>query len=175
MTPLIGTRNFTRAEALKASGGYIPPELEGNAQKTLELLQAFRDILQKPIIITSLYRSPAKNAGTEGSAKDSQHLRADAADFNVVGMTNHDAAAKLLEAEKAGKLPPYHQLISYDKTNHLHAGRGQTRQKLVNTGRGYVTMTLAYMKKAKPAISVGLVLLAVGVFFFLLSRRSQSR
>ncbi len=159
---LIGTRNFTRAEALKASGGYIPPALEDNAQKTLELLQAVRDVLGKPIIVTSLYRSPAHNANVEGSAHNSQHLKADAADFNVVGMSNHEAAAKLL----AANLPPYHQLISYDTTNHLHVGRGATRQNLVKTATGYVTMTVEYMKKAKPGISIAVVALVLGVFFF---------
>jgi zinc D-Ala-D-Ala carboxypeptidase len=169
---LIGTRNFTRSEALKASGGFIPSELEDNAQKTLELLQAFRDILGKPILVTSLYRSPLHNAEVEGSADHSQHMKADAADFNVIGMTNHEAATKLL----AAKLPAYHQLISYDKTNHLHVGRGSTRQNLVKTATGYVTMTVEYMKKAKPAISaVAIALVAVGIFFFLttLSRRKR--
>lgn len=166
MTALVGTKNFTRSEALKASGGKIPAEYEANAQQTLELLQSVRDILGKPIIITSLYRSPSHNAEVEGSAHNSQHMKADAADFNVVGMKNHEAAAKLMQAEQSKDLPAYHQLISYDKTNHLHIGRGSTRQKLVKTADGYVTMTLAYLKKAKPGISVAVLLLVLGVFFF---------
>jgi hypothetical protein len=164
---LTGTKNFTRAEALRASGGFIPVEYENNAQQTLQWLQAARDYLGKPIIITSLYRSPKRNAATEGSADDSQHLKAEGADFVVQGMTNHEAAAKLMQAEKEGRLPPYHQLITYNKTNHLHYGRGTDRQKLVNTGSGYVVMTLAYLKKAKP-VSIGILLMivAAGVFFF---------
>lgn len=166
MTVLIGTRNFTRSEALKASGGFIPLEKEANAQATLELLQSVRDILGKPILITSLYRSPEHNKTVPGHADGSQHLEADAADVNVVGMTNHEAAQKLMQAEKEGRMPAYHQLISYDETNHLHVGRGKARQKLVKTPTGYVAMTVAYLKKAKPGISIAVLLFVIGVFFF---------
>jgi Peptidase M15 len=170
--PLTGTKNFTVAEALKASGGSIPLQFQGNAQATLELLQSFRDLLGRPILITSLYRSPEHNAAVPGHADNSQHMTADAADFDVVGMTDEQAAWTLWQAELAGRLPPYRQLIVYAGDNHVHVGRGDGRQKLVKlagTDSGYQTLTLDYLKAhlgTVASISAGAIVLAILAFFF---------
>ncbi len=159
---LTGTKNFSVGEALAASGGSIPPEYQANAQATLELLQAFRDILGRPIFITSLWRSAAHNLAVPGHADDSQHLVADGADFNVLGMTDEQAVLRLWEAEQAGQLPPYHQLIVYAGDNHVHVGRGSDRKKLVKlTSGNYATLTLDYLKQ-HVATSIAITTLLVG-------------
>jgi hypothetical protein len=137
---LRATRNFSVAEALGASGGYIPPELENNAQAVLEWFQAARDWLGLPILITSLYRSPEHNASVSGAANDSQHMRALGADFVVVGLTNHDALARLLDGVEAGAIPTYHQLITYTTDHHVHVGLSgdgwpADEQELLKTAR----------------------------------------
>lgn len=48
-----------------------------------EKLQKMRDILGVPIIITSPYRCPARNAATPGAASDSYHMKGMAADIIV--------------------------------------------------------------------------------------------
>lgn len=144
---LTGTPNFSVAEALRASDGYIPPELQDNAQSVLEWLQAARDAIAEsagvahPIIITSLYRSPEHNATVAGHANDSQHMRALGADFDVLGMTNHEATARILAASAAGLLPGFHQVITYTTDHHVHVGiAGESwpddRQALLETAVG---------------------------------------
>jgi uncharacterized protein YcbK (DUF882 family) len=48
-------------------------------------LQKVRNIIKKPIIITSAYRSKAYNAAIGGAPK-SQHLTASAVDSHAIGM-----------------------------------------------------------------------------------------
>jgi zinc D-Ala-D-Ala carboxypeptidase len=54
--------------------------------QALDKLQALRDRLGKPLILTSAYRSPEHNKRV-GGAKNSRHMQGDA--FDVM-MTNHD-------------------------------------------------------------------------------------
>ena len=54
--------------------------------EALDKLQALRDRLGKPLILTSAYRSPEHNKRV-GGAKNSRHMQGDA--FDVM-MTNHD-------------------------------------------------------------------------------------
>lgn len=145
---LTGTQNFSVAEAIRASGGSIPDELQANAQAVLEWLQAARDAIGgHPILVTSLYRSEAHNAAVPGHASNSQHLRALAADFDVLGISNHQAVALLLNAAAAGELPGYHQIITYTTDHHVHVGLvgeewGDDRQALLETAVGqYATLT----------------------------------
>ncbi len=152
-TPLVGTKNFPVQEALDASGGSIPSLYRANAQQVLEFLQAVRDYItqrtgrEHPITITSLYRTAEHNAGTAGAAKDSQHMQALAADFDVDGLTNHEATALILQGQAAGAIPAFHQVITYEIDHHVHVGlaAGPWRadlQALVKTKAGeYVALT----------------------------------
>lgn len=119
---LTGTAHFSVAEALNASGGAIPDALADNAQAVLEWLESARVYLGRPILLTSLYRSPAKNAATPGAANDSQHTEALAADFDVIGMVNHEAAAAIVAGIQDGSIPTPHQIITYTTDHHLHVG-----------------------------------------------------
>jgi hypothetical protein len=120
---LTGTRNFSVGQALRASGGSIPLEVQDNAQLVLEWLEAARAYLGgHPIIITNLFRTSYHNAEIAGHASNSQHLRALAADFDVLGLTNHAAAAAIVAGVQLGAIPSYHQLITYTTDHHVHVG-----------------------------------------------------
>jgi len=67
----------------------IPPELVANATELLKNLQVIRDHFQKPIVIISGYRSPARNAQVGGADK-SQHLHAKAADIKIAGVPTEE-------------------------------------------------------------------------------------
>ncbi|MEN6585978.1 MAG: D-Ala-D-Ala carboxypeptidase family metallohydrolase, partial [Sulfuricella sp.] len=74
--------NFTRAEfACKCGCGFAEPD-----PALVTGLQALRDALGKPIIITSGCRC-AKHNTAEGGAKRSMHVAGKAADIRVARMT----------------------------------------------------------------------------------------
>ena len=81
------TKNFKLSE-LEFSDA-IPPELVANACELLKNLQVIRDHFQRPIIIISGYRSPARNAAVGGADK-SQHLEAKAADIKIAGVPTEE-------------------------------------------------------------------------------------
>jgi len=81
------TKNFKLSE-LEFSDA-IPPELVANAVELLKNLQVIRDHFQKPIVIISGYRSPARNAAVGGADK-SQHLEAKAADIKIAGIPTEE-------------------------------------------------------------------------------------
>lgn len=75
------------------------------------ILQPFRDklILEKvdcQIIITSGYRCEKLNKAVGGSAK-SQHMRGEACDFIIPGMTNRQIVDEVIKLDL-----PFHQLIN---------------------------------------------------------------
>jgi len=61
----------------------------------LDKLQRLRELADKPVIITSGYRNPAYNLKVGGSPT-SRHLRGEAADIQVAGMSP-DQVAELAE------------------------------------------------------------------------------
>ena len=83
MTDIQLTKNFRLNEFQTRDP--IPQKLMGNIKQVAEELQKVRDILNRPIIITSGYRSPAHNRAV-GGATNSQHLYAKAADCRMVGI-----------------------------------------------------------------------------------------
>lgn len=62
-----------------------PPEaLWHNIDHTAKILDELRHLLQRPIVMTSVYRSPTYNAKI-GGATNSQHMKFNAIDFSVSG------------------------------------------------------------------------------------------
>jgi len=103
------SKNFTLDEFVVTSTGLDnvpgPQEIENLRLLVENIMQPLRTYLNRPIVISSGYRSQLVNTAIGGSAT-SQHSKGQAADFSVPGMTN----AQIIDAIRALKLP-YDQLI----------------------------------------------------------------
>jgi hypothetical protein len=83
-----------------------PPEVVGNLRRLCEgCLQPLRAATNRPIFISSGFRSPELNSLIGGS-QTSAHMRGDAADFRVSGMTPFDTCKLIVEMGL-----PYDQVI----------------------------------------------------------------
>lgn len=69
-----------------------------NLRKTAELLEEVRAIWDKPIIVTSGYRSPEVNRAV-GGAQHSQHVVGQAADFLVPGLTPREVCLAIMDTD----------------------------------------------------------------------------
>lgn len=76
--------NFRLSEFLHADDPVPPPWILDNLARLANRLQVVRDLLGKPVIINSGYRTPAHNQKV-GGAPNSMHLQGMAADFVVAG------------------------------------------------------------------------------------------
>lgn len=89
-------------------------------------LQPIRDKIKKPMVITSGYRCPEVNK-IVGGATNSQHLRGQAVDFKVNGMT---PAQLVFQISVMGI--EYDQLINeYDKWVHISFNKGKNRKQIL--------------------------------------------
>ena len=116
------SKNFSWDELTRTDTG-IPNE-PGLVDR-VKLIMLARQVLQPirdhfgPITVTSAYRSPEVNAALKHSAKDSDHLRADAADiFGPSGVTAEDIATWLYYQADI----PLSQVI-IEPSGHLHVSR----------------------------------------------------
>jgi hypothetical protein len=87
--------------------------------QALDLLQALRERLGKPLILTSAYRSPAHNKRV-GGAKNSRHMQGDAFD---VRMDNHDPH----EFEALARMIGFTGFGYYPKSGFMHIDTGTAR------------------------------------------------
>jgi len=114
------TKNFTRQEFDCNDGAPVPAQYMDNCKKVAINLQALRDHLKEPVLITgSGYRTPAHNKKA-GGAKNSQHLYANAADINVRSKSPAQLAAVIEDLIKAGKMEQggigiYPGFVHYDR------------------------------------------------------------
>lgn len=83
-------------------------------------LQALRNHLGKPLIITSAYRSAAHNRAV-GGAKNSYHMRGMAFDIR---MDNHDPE----EFERAARLHGFRGFGFYPRSGFMHIDTGPARE-----------------------------------------------
>ena len=88
-------------------------------EDALDKLQALRDRLGKPIILTSAYRSPAHNKAV-GGAKKSKHMEGIAFD---VRMDNHDPHEFEIAAHAVG----FKGFGYYPKSGFMHIDTGPAR------------------------------------------------
>jgi uncharacterized protein YcbK (DUF882 family) len=114
------TKNFNLSEFNKHNFALNETVLR-NIQALANNLQVLRDEVNKPIKITSGYRSPEHNAKV-GGVKSSRHITGEAADFKIAGMTPKEVAAvieKLIAAGKMeeGGLGTYSTWTHYDHRN----------------------------------------------------------
>ncbi len=115
--PFDNTPNAKQVEALRALAENI--------------LQPLRDEIGKPIRVTSGFRSAKVNTAVKGS-KTSQHLRGEAADIKVEGMTAKQVALTIVALGL-----PFDQVINeFDSWVHVSYGprRRQERIKAVKQG-----------------------------------------
>ncbi|MGE0762351.1 MAG: D-Ala-D-Ala carboxypeptidase family metallohydrolase [Bdellovibrionales bacterium] len=101
--------HFVRSEIMQdgASRGYYGLF----SVATLDRLEKLRSTLNKPMLITSGYRSPGHNAKLAGSAKWSRHTYGDAVDFKVAGTSYKTLAEQCLKHGAS-----FYQLY----TDHIH-------------------------------------------------------
>lgn len=87
-------------------------------------LQPIRNLIKKPMIISSGFRNPQVNKLANGKA-NSQHLKGQAADFKISGMT----PAQIINIIKNSDIE-YDQLINeYDKWVHVSFAKGKNRKQ----------------------------------------------
>lgn len=87
-------------------------------------LQPIRDLMKKPMIITSGYRNKELNE-LIGGAENSQHMKGQAADFIIQGLE----PSYIVKVIKNSNIP-YDQLINeYDSWVHVSYVKGRNRRK----------------------------------------------
>lgn len=138
------TKNFELSELIKsqtASRFNLDNTPNESVIKNLKLLcekvlQPIRDNFDKPVIITSGYRSIAVNNAVGGSSK-SQHCFGQAADFDIPGIANYDLAVWIKDNLN------YDQLIlecyTGGNSGWIHVGYSSAHknQELTFNGRQY--------------------------------------
>lgn len=102
-----------------AERGYVPFSIA-----TIEALWEIQQMLasqriERPIVITSGYRTPETNAATEGAARNSQHLHATAVDMYVDGVSMEQLFADCYERAISGGIGYY--------DDHIHLDTGPRR------------------------------------------------
>lgn len=88
------TPHFQLSEFLHGADPIPAPWILDNLYRLANRLQVIRDLLGKPIIINSGYRSKSHNQAI-GGAEHSQHLSGTAADIVVSGMSAPEVQAFL--------------------------------------------------------------------------------
>jgi uncharacterized protein YcbK (DUF882 family) len=97
------TTNFSLEEFNCKDGSTMPNGVMINIIKLAKNLQVLRDAIGKSIIINSAYRSPEYNKKI-GGVKDSQHLKGNASDITVKGMTPKEVAKVIEGLIASGKM-----------------------------------------------------------------------
>ena len=126
--------NFTLSElihsdtALKNNINNMPDivALDNLLNLIFYCLQPIRDKLNKPMIITSGYRSKALNS-LVGGVSSSQHLKGQAADFCVPSMSVGDVISFMRTCNIE-----YDQLINeYERWVHISYVKGKNRKSII--------------------------------------------
>lgn len=117
LTPNFSASEFDVNEPWPTKPGYLAKRLE-----LAQLLQRVRDLVASPIVITSAWRSDARNEAIGGS-DTSQHRTGDAADAVAWLVPMRTIAARVLADIKAGTFPAFGQIIFYPVEGHVHVSR----------------------------------------------------
>lgn len=106
--------------------GSPPPDAVARLERLVrDVLDPLRSHLERPVIVTSGWRSPARNAAIGGS-ETSDHPAGNAADIRVEGMSSRELARAFLAARL-----PFDQVVWYDAPDrHIHIGhRGRAANR----------------------------------------------
>jgi hypothetical protein len=134
------TEHFSMDEAIKSEtasrlgiDNSVPPELLSNLKKMCEKLEEVRALFDKPIKITSFYRSPELNTKVGGS-KTSAHKDCRACDFTVKGVDVVDVFSNI----KSSKIIFDQLILESSKTSTwIHLGiekDGEKPRQMVMSG-----------------------------------------
>ena len=115
---MILTPNFNKKEFASKDGAGMPEEVWQNIKTLASQLEVLRSHLNKPITVTSGFRSEIHNTRIGGS-KTSQHLLGKAADLQIKGVKPkkvYDTIEKLIKQGKMleGGLGLYDTFVHYD-------------------------------------------------------------
>lgn len=129
MTPHFSLAELTHTDH-RAFDNTPPPEVMPNLQRVALLMEQVRDVLARPIFVTSGYRSKQVNDAV-GSKDTSQHRLGCAVDFKCAGLTPDQIVRKIIAVNL-----PYDQLIrEFDSWTHISvpsvAGATPRKQVLI--------------------------------------------
>lgn len=117
----------------------IPNDIQINNIKLLAkfLMQPIRDYYGLPVVISSGYRCEELNKIVRG-AKNSQHLKGQACDFNVQGISPIVVCKALKQLKEQGKIS-YDQLILEPSWVHISYNDMNNRgEELTKVKSGYI-------------------------------------
>lgn len=113
----------------------IPSDVKPHVKELVTaVLQPLRNRVDKVITISSGYRCKEVNDLTPGSSSTSQHVKGEAADIKIAGMTSLEIAQKIFDMDL-----PYDQLILYNSFVHVsHRYNSSYQRKMLLYNRSYV-------------------------------------
>ncbi len=98
------TKNFSIEEFRSKDGADVPSKYVSNVLKLMQNLEVLRKYLgDKPISISSGYRSPSHNARV-GGATNSRHMKGMAADIVVEGVSPQNVQGAIRKLMSEGKM-----------------------------------------------------------------------
>ena len=95
--------NFSIKEFASNDGAYFPVDVVVQLEYLIINLQELRNYVGKPITINSGYRSPNHNKRV-GGAKNSQHVKGNAADIVIKGYTPKEVSEIIEKLIKSGRM-----------------------------------------------------------------------
>jgi len=126
---------FSQIAARRGLDNTPPPKVKDNLERLAFFLEQVRKLFNKPLLISSGYRSREVNEAVGGS-KTSQHCEGCAADFNVKGMSPNAVVRAIVDANI-----PYDQVIlEFDSWVHISIptvkGATPRKQALIIDNKG---------------------------------------
>jgi len=126
---------FSQIAARRGIDNTPPPKVKDNLERLAFFLEQVRKLFNKPLLISSGYRSREVNEAVGGS-KTSQHCEGCAADFNVKGMSPNAVVRAIVDANI-----PYDQVIlEFDSWIHISIptikGATPRKQALIIDNKG---------------------------------------
>ncbi|WP_175653809.1 D-Ala-D-Ala carboxypeptidase family metallohydrolase [Pseudomonas sp. Marseille-P9899] len=137
LTPHFTLAEMTASQVASREGIDNDPDSQtiANLVETCRSLEGVRSLVERPILITSGYRSERLNRRIGGS-RSSAHMKGLAADIIAVSLTPRDLARRIMDSDLS-----FDQLIfEYDGWVHLGLAEGRQRREVltIRKGTGYL-------------------------------------